>query len=399
MRIVAGEVNPALTRLDHVPLNVSDFGVSGDKATDDTVNFQKAITYAANSGRALFLPPDCIIRLTSTITSTKPVALIGFGTSPFDSTPIGQDPTRGSWLYFDHTGKGLVFDGSGTTSISGVSLSNFGTFRTQPAPASSWAPTDHDFDIVLLNADSTLDSLMFLNATRGLKVDNSRAGRLTARNIAGQFMKVGIQLDHQYDVCRVEGFRNWAFWADDANVWDYTTQNCDAIYLLRVDNPQFSNIFSVRHRAGIRVGESGSGGTFLPGGTLSLGQFSNIGFDFGQYGIWLDPSIVSGAWLDMTNFYANCQSLASSAPVMVQGYNSRLTIINSRLTLAEENAVRIVGTGVETGNTVTLSGNLYIYGWDSLGSGFPAIYVAASNTCVIGAYPDISGKYGRTRHD
>ncbi|MEG2042516.1 MAG: hypothetical protein RR068_15590, partial [Hafnia sp.] len=168
-------------------------GASGD---DDTAAIQAAV----NSGaRVIQVPPlqqGFSYRLTSPITISGNVRIIGSGASPY-TTGIG---TRGpgSWFHFDHGGRGLVIMGDGF--LSGVELDGIGTLRTQPVPSPGWEPADHDYDIYIDNADVIITGMMLLNPTRGIFLTNGDAGRLEINTLRGHAFKNMLKVELSYDV-------------------------------------------------------------------------------------------------------------------------------------------------------------------------------------------------------
>jgi hypothetical protein len=376
------------------PVNVLDEGVIGDGLADDTAAFQAACNLVAASpiSRSLFIPGDATIRLTGPISLARPIRIFGEGTEPFVSAPLGNSRGRGSWLHFAHTGKGLVFDnGAGTvtgTSMSGVQLEMFGTFRDQPAPASGWAPTDHDYDIYLAHASAELERLMLLNATRGIGAFQGGYGRLSLRRIEGQFMKIGVRLDKQYDVVMIEHFRRWSYWADNTDVHGYTGANLDTLYLERVDNPQISNFFSIAHRAAIRIGQSADDATnpaVFPGGTVSKLKATNVDIDFGTYGLWLDNTGVNQVLADFVNFAVQSKPLAGSCGVLLEGASSRIGFTNFDVRSVEQNAIRSVNTSGS--NWVEIAGRIFVDNWNTANAGFSAFDAEANNTIFLHSQP------------
>lgn len=382
-------------RYGHINPCLPPYNCVGDGITDDTVAFQQAVNDAGSSDhtRTLFLPGKKVFKLTSTITSADPISIVGEDCTPY----IGYLNTgvdvwgSGSWLYFAHSGKGLVF--SSTVPISGVFLRQFGTIRDQPDPAPGWAPNDHDFDIYCRSCDVIVTDVMFLNPTRGLKVDEGNYGRFTGRNIRGQFFKVGIELDKQYDLAMLDGFRMWSFWKDEVVIHNYTVENCDAIYIKRLDNGLFSNIFTIRARAGVRIGQSAASGSY-PGGTAQKVRITNYDLDIGKYGIWVDPTVTIGCVMQFVNGSMQCDNYSGSVGIHVESDNSRMDFVNTDVRLTQLNAVRVTGGG----NELRFDGALYIDQFNNIGASFPAIESANNSLIVITQMPTIGAEGGTGGH-
>lgn len=360
-------------------VSVKDFGAVGDSngttgnGTDDTAAFQAAIDYikASGGGYALYVP-EGTYRLTSRLLIDAAIRMVGEGCSPYVTTPGTRG--NGSWLYFDHTGKGLQVDG--TAALSGIQFEKLGTFRNQPTPGSGWTPTAHDYDIYADNADVTLDDIVLLNPTKGVKVANTNYGRLTIKRLRGQPLQIGIDIDECYDLPQINNVHFWPYWKDDTNVHTYTLANLDAIYLRRVDNPQLVNIFTIFARSGIRVTKSAVG-------SVSKLHVSNADFDRGKYGIWVDSTVVvaDGQFENITS--QGETGLNGSIGIYLQGTNTSFYFGNYSSAYSWFNAVRVEGTG----NRVTFAAakaNQY----DRAVLNYPAFEAATGNWLIFATEPE-----------
>ena len=103
-------------------ISVKDFGCVGDGVTNDTANFQEAITAAENAGASLYIP-DGIYKTTATLTITKRLHLYGEGakvsiisSSALEAllvaTPVGYANT---FSYFHDFGIDPAVAGGGTS--------------------------------------------------------------------------------------------------------------------------------------------------------------------------------------------------------------------------------------------------------------------------------------------
>ena len=169
--------------------NMQWFGAVGDATTDDTTAVQRAMDYMEYIGqqktdsRTLFVPLGKY-KLTSTITVTEGFAIRGEGVTMFRDRPFSSDLVEaGSWFYFAHTGKGITFGGQGASLVRGTGIiSELGTYRDQPTPAASWAPTAHDYDFYIDDGSWDFHRIGMLNPTKGICVDGV-SGRCEFRNI------------------------------------------------------------------------------------------------------------------------------------------------------------------------------------------------------------------------
>lgn len=369
-------------------VSVKDFGAVGDSngttgnGTDDTAAVQAAIDYikASGGGYSLYVP-EGTYRLTSRLLIDSAVRVVGEGCSPYVTTPGTRG--NGSWLYFDHTGKGLQIDG--TAALAGVAFEHFGTFRNQPTPGVGWAPTAHDYDIYVDNADVTIDDVVLLNPTKGFKLTNTNYGRLTIKRLRGQPLQIGIDIDECYDLPQISDVHFWPYWKDDSNVHAYTLQNLDAIYLRRVDNPQLVNIFTIYARAGIRITKSSAG-------SVSKLHVVNADFDRGKYGIWVDSTVTvaDGQFENVTS--QGETGVSETKGIFLQGTNTSFYFGNYSSAYTAHNAVRVDGTG----NRITFAAAKANY-YDQSGVGYPAFEAATGNWLIFATEPeDYNGGAGGT---
>lgn len=393
---VAGSIGGKLKQ--HVSPLDPPFDCVGNGLADDTVGFQAAVDFVANSPltRTLWLPGNTVFKLTAPITSTKPLRICGEGFEPYNAgRPNGSSRGAGSWLYFAHTGKGLVFDNSAApgpfTTISGVQLEMFGTFRDQPVPAPGWEPYDHDFDLYFNGVSCELERLLLLNATRGIAQVRGGYGRFSARRVWGQFFKVGIFMDKQYDLPIIDHFRAWPFWSDDFETREYMYNNLDALYLLKVDNPIITSFFSIFHRASIRIGQSANDPIdpgHYPGGSVSLLRGTNLDMDIGQVGVWLDDTIttheVTG---EFVNLHTQSDDRVGSLGVLIESERCRLSFVNFTCVATHANAVRCVAG---TGNRIELSGLVTVIRYNTAMLGFTAFESTGTNKIILKTPPLIT---------
>lgn len=371
---------------------LKQFGAKGNSngttgnGQDDTTYIQAALTWATTTTmrRAELWADEGIFRCTSGLT-----AAAGFkirGVRPRAKGPGGTDFGGGSWLYFDHTGKGLSATDSGGY-YTDVELTTIGTCRNQPAPAASWSPNPHDWDLYLYGiADIVLHDVLMLNPTKGVGVFGSPThgpGRLELYNFRAQAFTTGIQIDTTYDVTRMDHIHFWPFWRDDSRVHAYCMANLDAIYSLRNDNPMMSNIFTIFAHAGLRIGQGANGGT-------SKVHLVNADFDRGAYGIWIDSTATDGCTGQYDNItHQGENGFAESKGIFVQGNNCTMQVGSFDTGYCWQNGVRIEGTG----NVVTF-GHAKVSNFDQQAANFPAFEALTGNYMTFATRPFVGGSGG-----
>lgn len=354
------------------------YGAVGDGVTDDTVALQAALDAVGNTGGKYFLQLAAKrYRTTAPLVISKSLRLVGVGVSPHEGAhgTVGG----GSWLYFDHTGIGIIVDG--TTLSGGIVLDSFGIDRNQPLPAPAWTPTVCDFDILIENSDIEIKNLLMYKSTNGVRVQNGGYGRLDIDGLRGQVFQTMVNIDECYDVVRINDLHCWPFWRDDMLVHAYTMANLDAIYLLRCDNPMLSNVFSIFARAGIRLGQNAFGGT-------SHLCATNLDLERGLYTILVDGSVTNGATARFVNLLGQGETgLAGTGGIIVQGNNSIIDFVNTNISHCATNVVRVDGTG----NDLSFNGATRFNNFNQSALGFSGVEVAALNTVSITGKQKVDG--------
>lgn len=373
-------------------VTLRQFGAKGDSTgstgtgQDATTYIQAALTWATTTTmrKAEIWAEEGIYRTTAALTAAAGFKL--HGTHPRSKGPGGTDFGGGSWLYFDHAGKGISVTNSGGY-FTDVTLEEIGTCRNQPAPTSSWAPNAHDYDFYCFGvSDVVLRSVLMLNPTKGVGIFGNitnGGGRLELYNFRAQAFQQGIVIDTVYDVVRLDHIHIWPFWRDDSLVHAYTMANLDAIYSLRNDNPMISNVFTIFARAGLRIGQNANGGT-------SKVHCVNADFDRGNYGVWIDNSVTTGCTGQFENItHQGETAFVGSKGIFVEGNNSALNFGSFESNYSWQNAVRVQGTG----NTISF-GAAKAVAFDQSATNVSAFEALSGNKLVFATIPVVGSSGG-----
>ncbi|BAF86853.1 conserved hypothetical protein [Azorhizobium caulinodans ORS 571] len=117
-----------------------------------------------------------------TITLVSPITLKdGTTLSGLVRPGVRTGADNGSWFYFAHSGKGFTGGYGGSNKVRSVTIRGIGTTRYQLVPGPGWAPQPHDFDFDFRVDDLTLEDVLILNATKGIRM--SGWARLIAKNV------------------------------------------------------------------------------------------------------------------------------------------------------------------------------------------------------------------------
>ena len=271
-----GAINRTINEKAQDYISVKDFGAVGDGVANDTTAIQNAVNFGITNGNAVYFPAGDY-NVTNQITINGSVKLYG-------TTFLATNATQ------NHFGSRIYINFLTSTATScfyvtynGVQIEGLQFYSNQPAPTSGWTPTTTPWSIYAYRAPFSQiggDSLKIKNCsvygvTHGIKADGAW---IHIDGLMGSCFNTMIDLDGCYDVCQIDNvMTNATWWSTNSNVLNYIYDNLIFIKLGRVDNPQFNNLFIYGANVGIQCNLSSA---VDPAGSLSLGCFSNFGFDF-----------------------------------------------------------------------------------------------------------------------
>lgn len=154
--------------------------------------------------------------------------------------------------------------------------------NTIPIPY-GWAITTNGLPS---NGDGVLiENIMLTNCYNGINIDFG--GQWDIRNVKGQTLNTGIQLDRVFDASRLEDIHFWDFWAGGGDaIKPYILANAEAIRVGRVDGLQASNIFVWSHKNMLHFYQSDHASPAESGSAWCL--FNNVKSDLNTVPIQID---------------------------------------------------------------------------------------------------------------
>lgn len=157
-------------------VSVKDFGAVGDGVIDDTVAIQAAITSLTSSGGSVLFPYGTY-KITSAITLTSNLDLVGDGKPTLNSTVAGQN----------------IFSGSATNnvSISNIKFNGTGSATTPLNSVGGNAATSTGLVTIVSATDITISDCEFGNFYNGLSLLNVQRAQVT-NNYVHDWLVYGI---------------------------------------------------------------------------------------------------------------------------------------------------------------------------------------------------------------
>ncbi len=324
-------------------VHVRDYGARGDGSTNDAPAIQAAINdlQSRGGGRLLFGPRTYRLASAVSITNTQ-VVLQGAGFTE------GAGAGQGTWLSIDSpaftpfTFSGTTARGSAVRDIA-VQQSHSTTF----GPA--WTPTAYPyvFRVEDCLGGVDFDNILLARVNRGIYARNS--GRLDIRRLRGQVFTCGVEIDECLDVPRLHNLHFWTFWTADTNVVRWQQANGDALIFRRCDGVFVDQAFALGYRSMFRFLTSAAGAPPERSGFTQKFYIGQAYADFVRHGIWIEASGVDGQVAGLTTqgevFAGGGTPIAGATGIQIDASNTRLQIGNLRVDDAEDNAVRVNGTG------------------------------------------------------
>ncbi|MHB8388233.1 MAG: glycosyl hydrolase family 28-related protein [Acidobacteriaceae bacterium] len=359
-----------------------------DLTQDVTAAIQAAVNALTTSARLYF--PTGTYKLTGEITVATTCTICGDGWTSAQSTTVPTTGTVFVCTFLPSVAANVFY-----CTASHIVFEDVEIFcNYQPADASGWVPTGTPIAIQFYRApdaatggdDGAVENVMVRGMSKGVFYNGADRGEV---RLYGQTFGPLLDVDGCYDVMKIPIFHYWVFYASSTNILLWCQNNVSAIYLGRVDNPQFVNVFAFGVQTGVHYGPSAFSGT--TGGGSQRGKFANIDIDSCLYGITFGSDALVTAQIGNLSVY-NAATGTSTAPSrgIFQSVNQVviLNVANSDFDGSQGEAARLSYSGSSFN-----FGNLIIEAYNQVNNGYNALYTVAGSTISV-ASPQINTAAG-----
>jgi hypothetical protein len=352
-----------------VPLDVRAFGAVGDGQTDDTAAFQKALDAAAARGGGTVTIGRGSFRFAGRLNVPRSVTLQGEFTSVPSHPGIRDrgEPRPGD----DGTTLLITADAGQEDAPPFLTLHGNATLKGvvlyYPDQKPDDVPTPYPFAIAMRGNNPAVLSVELLNPYKG--IDASENQRALIRDVSGQPLRIGIYVDHIFDIGRIENVHFNPWWSMHRKLFQWQMQNGEAFVFGRTDWHYVFNTFAFGYHVGYHFIETKTG--------VANGNFLGIGADDCHTSFQVDNAARMGLLVTNGEFVA----FHGDDPTMVAvgpDHTGAVRFVNCAFWGPCNQIARVAGRG-----TVGFSDCTFMQ-WDGRKQGRPAIDALGGSLIVRG---------------
>jgi len=254
---------PRQKRPPRSPLNVRDFGASGDGKKDDTRAFERALAAAEGDGGNLITIPRGEYRITAPLDIPASVTLEGVSRAP-----TIRSEHRGSCLL-------ALVEGGNAEGAPLITLHENATLAGltvyYPEQRKTADPIPYPWTVRGDGDNCSLVDVLLVNPYQAVDFGTRAAGRHYVRGLYAQAIYRGLFVDKCFDVGRLSDVHFWPFW----EVWQtplkqFTEKEGIAFIIGRTDWEYVGNCFCIGYSVGfdfVRTKDGSANAVFTQSGS------------------------------------------------------------------------------------------------------------------------------------
>jgi hypothetical protein len=351
----------------------------GDGVTDDTAAIQAALDEVGAAGGGTVELDTKSYRIDGTLSVPAHTTLQGtyWGPSRRNGTVLLSTVGRGR-----SDGPGCVLLRSGIAALRNVRIE----YPDQDPEASE--PVPYPF-AVQGGHSSRVEEVFLYNAYQGIDFDTAHAGFI--RNVWGEPLRVGIRVDHCYDICRIENVHFWPYFTNGKPLRDWVQQNGVAFEFGRSDWQYCLNVFSYGYHTGFRFYHTDAMPELNYAEGTTNGNFVGIGADRVCVAVDVEDSFNIGVSITNGEF-APFGAVDGRAILLHEGNTGNLTFTNCSFWAVTSSLAEV------NGGSLVLQG-CNIHAWALLEPEMPCLLVSGGRLSVSGSTFNQGGLLGRFSGD
>ena len=390
------------------------WGAVVDGSSDEGNEIQEAINSLNDNGGIVFMRGGLwYVNTAISIPAGTTLKGVGYGYptngNEITAAAFGAN-AQGTWIVVDNWGTPGTFTPLNISDASTVTISDMGFFYIHQdyTMVGGWTPRDYDWTIEITgdSNDWKIENVMLLNVYDGIRQVLIGGGAAPDRgeiyNVKGQPLHIGIQLEFIADVGRVTDIHFWPFWVTSTgggdSPRDYVQDNAQGLILQRLDNWQFTNIFTFGMKYGIVIKNTDvATGTGTDNGNQM--KFVDVDIDIpGTSGVYFHPDLSGGTsqWINFTSFGGvggadGALDQDTEYSINMQSDNHTAQFTNLKTAVVQNNLILVQGSG----NKLMVD-NYIADRWNFDNGGHVGVWIGTGNEAWFGTVLDSTPHPGFT---
>ncbi len=296
-------------------LSATSSQMAADGVTDDTEAIQRLLDAAAEAAPGEVFLPAGRYRIDGTVYIPANVTLRGAYQGPGRGAGTVLLATGGKGT---ETGPGCIVLRDGPACVRNLIIE----YPEQDAQAEAATPYPY---AITGGHSSRIEEIFLLNAYQGINLDGAHANLV--RNVWGEPLRVGINVDHCYDISRIENVHFWPYFTLEKPLRAWVQANGVAFQFGRSDWQYCFNLFSYGYGTGARF--YATEGIEEKGYAAGVTNGNFVGFGADRCAVGVDVEDVFSIGVSFTNsLFASFAVEDGRAIRLGEGNTGNLTFTN-----------------------------------------------------------------------